>query len=128
MSGEHKLTMIIDGNARDICSHKEEVLGDLLLHVVRKRKCTPRDLLQTNSPVGRNRQLHNSSEASDNASSVSEGRSPGISKGKNDGAQNKHENEDVVLLRKKRRVVWHPVLHEKFVRAVNQIGIDSMND
>ncbi|KAE8698228.1 Two-component response regulator ARR1 [Hibiscus syriacus] len=99
-----------------------EALKNIWQHVVRKRKNEGKDFGQSGSVEG---YLHlKQSNDTDYSSSANEGNWKS-SKRRKDDEYETDERDDTSML-KKPRVVWSVELHQQFVAAVNQLGIDSM--
>ncbi|EFJ19926.1 type B response regulator [Selaginella moellendorffii] len=124
---------------------RTEELRNIWQHVVRKKRNEARDVEASGSVEDggeRNhhhhhqQQQHHSSQQQRRASTIDEGEfnSDGGGGGdpnwklakrrKDDGDETaEHDNDDSSTL-KKQRVVWSVELHQQFVNAVNQLGID----
>ncbi|GAV91052.1 Response_reg domain-containing protein/Myb_DNA-binding domain-containing protein [Cephalotus follicularis] len=98
-----------------------EALKNIWQHVVRKRKNEWKDLEQSGSIEDGDRPQKQAEDA-DYSSSVNEGNWRN-SKKRKDEEEEVEERDDSSTL-KKPRVVWSVELHQQFVAAVNQLGID----
>lgn len=134
MSADARTTNVMKGIKHGACDYlikpvRMEELKNIWQHVVRKKWSDNRDNEHSGSleDSGSNKRLINETEY---ASSVNEGADDSSKsqkkkrevKEEEDGEQ---ENGDPSSS-KKPRVVWSVELHQQFVNAVNQLGIDSM--
>lgn len=103
-----------------------EALKNIWQHVVRKKKHEWRDnnFDQSGSVEEGDRQQKQSEDV-DYSSSANEGNWKNSKKRKEEDDEGE-ERDDTSSL-KKPRVVWSVELHQQFVQAVHQLGIDSMN-
>ncbi|XP_031112706.1 two-component response regulator ARR2-like [Ipomoea triloba] len=100
-----------------------EALKNIWQHVVRKRKqeMKDKDIEQSGSVEEGDRQ-QKPSEDVDYSSSANEGNWKCLKKRKDEEDEGEERDETSAL--KKPRVVWSVELHQQFVAAVNQLGID----
>ncbi|KAI4311103.1 hypothetical protein MLD38_036027 [Melastoma candidum] len=98
-----------------------EALKNIWQHVVRKRKNERKELEQSGSAEDED-QLPKHSEDVDYSSTANEGTWKNVKRRK-DEDEDGEERDDTSTL-KKPRVVWSVELHQQFVAAVNQLGID----
>ncbi|KAK3189019.1 hypothetical protein Dsin_028580 [Dipteronia sinensis] len=101
-----------------------EALKNIWQHVVRKKKNEWKEIEQSGSVDEGDRQ-QKPSEDVDYSSSANEGnwRSSKRRKDEEDEADDRDDRDDSSTL-KKPQVVWSVELHQQFVAAVNQLGID----
>lgn len=128
MSADDGKNVVMKGVIHGACDYlikpvRIEALRNIWQHVVRKRKTEWKDLEQSGSVEDGDRE-QNLSEGANYSSSAYEG-SWNSSKRRRDAEEEPEERDDTSTL-KKPRVVWSVELHQQFVVAVNQLGIDSM--
>ncbi|KAH9683693.1 Two-component response regulator ARR2 [Citrus sinensis] len=126
MSADDSKQVVMKGVTHGACDYlikpvRIEALKNIWQHVVRKRKNEWKDLEQSGSVEEGDRQPKPSEEA-DYSSSANEGNWR-TSKRRKDEEEEMEERDDTSTL-KKPRVVWSVELHQQFVSAVNQLGID----
>lgn len=126
MSADDGKNVVMKGVTHGACDYlikpvRIEALKNIWQHVVRKRKNEWKDLEQSYSAEEGDRQQKASDEA-DYSSSANEGNWRNVKK-KRDEEEEAEEKDDTSTL-KKPRVVWSVELHQQFVAAVNQLGID----
>ncbi|XP_052191273.1 two-component response regulator ARR2-like [Diospyros lotus] len=126
MSADESKNVVMKGVTHGACDYlikpvRIEALKNIWQHVVRKRKNDWKDFEQSGSVEEVDRQQKPSEEA-DLSSSANEG-SWRNTKRRKDEEDEAEEREDTSTL-KKPRVVWSVELHQQFVAAVNQLGID----
>ncbi|XAR57031.1 hypothetical protein NMG60_11025030 [Bertholletia excelsa] len=126
MSADDSKSVVMKGVTHGACDYlikpvRIEALKNIWQHVVRKKKHEWKDFDQSGSMEDGERQ-QKASEDADFSSSVNEGnwRNP---KKRKDEEEEVEEKDDTSTL-KKPRVVWSVELHQQFVAAVNQLGID----
>lgn len=133
MSADGRTNLVMRGIRHGACDYlikpvREEELKNIWQHVVRKKKNENKEYEHSGSLDDNDRHKRGSDDA-EYASSVNEG-AEGLlkipkkrrdAKEEDDGEQ---ENDDPAAA-KKPRVVWSVELHQQFVSAVNQLGIDS---
>lgn len=131
MSADESPIVVMKGVTHGACDYlikpvRMEALRNIWQHVVRKKKheFKDKDFEQSGSVEDGERQ-QKPSEDVDYSSSANEG-SWRSSKKRKDEEENGEERDDQSTL-KKPRVVWSVDLHQQFVTAVNQLGIDSMH-
>ncbi|KAF2289122.1 hypothetical protein GH714_029007 [Hevea brasiliensis] len=98
-----------------------EALKNIWQHVVRKKRNVWKHLEQSGSVEEGDRQQKQSEDV-DHSSSANAGNRRN-SKKRKDEEEDAEERDDTSTL-KKPRVVWSVELHQQFVAAVNQLGID----
>lgn len=132
MSADGRTNLVMRGIRHGACDYlikpvREEELKNIWQHVVRKKKNENKEYEHSGSLDDNDRHKRGSDDA-EYASSVNEG-AEGLlkipkkrrdAKEEDDGEQ---ENDDPAAA-KKPRVVWSVELHQQFVSAVNQLGID----
>ena len=128
MSADDEKHVVMKGVTHGACDYlikpvRIEALKNIWQHVVRKRKDEWKDFEQSGSVEEGDRQQKQSEDA-DYSSSANEGNWKS-SKRRKDDEDEAEERDDTSTL-KKPRVVWSIELHQQFVAAVNQLGIDSM--
>ncbi|XP_010259415.1 PREDICTED: two-component response regulator ARR2-like isoform X2 [Nelumbo nucifera] len=126
MSADDGKDVVMKGVTHGACDYlikpvRIEAIKNIWQHVVRKRRNELKELEQSGS-VEDGDQLRKPSEDGDYASSANEG-SWRNSKKRKDEEEEGEERDDTSTL-KKPRVVWSVELHQQFVAAVNQLGID----
>ncbi|KAF3456297.1 hypothetical protein FNV43_RR00947 [Rhamnella rubrinervis] len=126
MSADDGQNVVMKGVTHGACDYlikpvRIEALKNIWQHVVRKKKNEWKDLEQSGSVEEGDRQPK-ASEDADYSSSANEGNWKG-SKKRKDEEEETDERDDSSTL-KKPRVVWSVELHQQFVAAVNQLGID----
>ncbi|GAA0146358.1 winged helix/forkhead transcription factor [Lithospermum erythrorhizon] len=129
MSADDSQNIVMKGVTHGACDYlikpvRMEALKNIWQHVVRKKKKEwkdTKDVEQSGSVEDGDRQLK-ASEDVDYSSSANEGNWKS-SKKRKDEDDDPDERDDTSTL-KKPRVVWSVELHQQFVAAVNQLGID----
>ena len=126
MSADDGKSVVMKGVTHGACDYlikpvRIEALKNIWQHVIRKRKNGLKDVEQSGSVEEGDRVLKGCDDG-DYSSSVNEGRG---SKKRRDEEEEGDERDDSSTL-KKPRVVWSVELHQQFMAAVNQLGIDSM--
>ncbi|KAG8636545.1 two-component response regulator ARR1 isoform X2 [Manihot esculenta] len=126
MSADDGKSVVMKGVTHGACDYlikpvRIEALKNIWQHVVRKKRNEWKDLEQSGSVEEGDRQPKQSEEA-DYSSSANEGNWRN-SKKRKDEEEDAEERDDTSTL-KKPRVVWSVELHQQFVAAVNQLGID----
>ncbi|KAI4344822.1 hypothetical protein L6164_012010 [Bauhinia variegata] len=127
MSADDGKNVVMKGVTHGACDYlikpvRIEALKNIWQHVVRKRKNEWKDIEQSGSAEEGDRQQKQSADEADYSSSANEGNWKN-SKKRRDEEEDAEEREDTSTL-KKPRVVWSVELHQQFVAAVNQLGID----
>ncbi|KAJ0238451.1 SANT/Myb domain-containing protein [Hirschfeldia incana] len=102
-----------------------EALKNIWQHVVRKRRSEWSVPEHSGSieETGERQQKQQRGAEDDNASSVNEGNNNSRKRKEQEGEEEQGEEEDASNL-KKPRVVWSVELHQQFVAAVNQLGVE----
>ncbi|TYI12379.1 hypothetical protein ES332_A09G273400v1 [Gossypium tomentosum] len=126
MSADDGKNVVMKGVTHGACDYlikpvRIEALKNIWQHVVRKRKNEWKDFEQSGSVEEGDRQPKQSEDA-DYSSSANEGNWKSSKRRKDDEDEN-DERDDTSTL-KKPRVVWSVELHQQFVAAVNQLGIE----
>ncbi|KAL2960247.1 hypothetical protein AAZX31_17G029600 [Glycine max] len=126
MSADDGKSVVMKGVTHGACDYlikpvRIEALKNIWQHVVRKRKNEWKDAEQSGSAEEGDRHPKASDEA-DYSSSANEG-SWRNSKKRRDEEEEAEDRDDTSTL-KKPRVVWSVELHQQFVAAVDQLGID----
>ncbi|KAJ1395312.1 Signal transduction response regulator, receiver domain [Sesbania bispinosa] len=126
MSADDGKSVVMKGVTHGACDYlikpvRIEALKNIWQHVVRKRKNEWRDTEQSGSAEEGDRQPKASDDA-DYSSSANEGNWRNAKK-RRDEEEEAEERDDTSTL-KKPRVVWSVELHQQFVAAVDQLGID----
>lgn len=127
MSADDGKNVVMKGVTHGACDYlikpvRIEALKNIWQHVIRKRKSGWRDLDQFGGTEEGDQQQKGSADDADYSSSANEGKS---SKKRKEEEEEGEERDDSSSL-KKPRVVWSVELHQQFMAAVNQLGIDSM--
>lgn len=127
MSADDSKQVVMKGVTHGACDYlikpvRIEALKNIWQHVVRKKKYDYKDVEQSGSWDEGDRQL----KQDDAVSSPANDGSWKNSKRKSGEDEDTDEKDDNATL-KKPRVVWSVELHQQFVAAVNQLGIDSMH-
>ncbi|KAK4586566.1 hypothetical protein RGQ29_023637 [Quercus rubra] len=126
MSADDGKQVVMKGVTHGACDYlikpvRIEALKNIWQHVVRKKKNEWKDLEQSGSVEEGDRQ-QKLSEDVDYSSSANEGNWKNSKKRKDE--EEETEDRDDTSTLKKPRVVWSVELHQQFVAAVNQLGID----
>lgn len=125
MSADDSKSVVMKGVTHGACDYlikpvRIEALRNIWQHVVRKRKHEWKDLDPSASA-----DEQKPPEEPDYSSSANEGHTWKNTKRRKDEEDETDERDESSSL-KKPRVVWSVELHQQFVAAVNQLGIDSM--
>lgn len=136
MSADGRTNLVLRGVRHGACDYlikpiRDEELKNIWQHVVRKKQNDMKDHDHSSSMDDNDRQKR-AIDDSEYASSLNEGvgTDEGLKtqKKRRDSKDEDDEMEsDDPTASKKPRVVWSVELHQQFVTAVNQLGIDSMN-
>ncbi|XP_028795753.1 two-component response regulator ARR2-like [Neltuma alba] len=126
MSADDAKSVVMKGVTHGACDYlikpvRIEALKNIWQHVIRKKKNEWKDLEQSGSAEEGDQKLKPADEA-DYSSSANEGNWRNAKK-RRDEDEEAEERDDSSTL-KKPRVVWSVELHQQFVAAVNQLGID----
>ncbi|KAA8548999.1 hypothetical protein F0562_000683 [Nyssa sinensis] len=126
MSADDSKNVVMKGVTHGACDYlikpvRIEALKNIWQHVVRKKKHEWKDFEQSGSMEDGESQAKPSEDV-EYSSSANEGNWRN-SKRRKDGEDEVEERDDTSAL-KKPRVVWSVELHQQFVAAVNQLGID----
>lgn len=124
MSADDSQQVVMKGVTHGACDYlikpvRIEALKNIWQHVVRKKKFEYKDVEQSGSWDEGDRQL----KQDDAVSSPANDGSWKNAKRKSGEDEETDEKDDTATL-KKPRVVWSVELHQQFVAAVNQLGID----
>ncbi|KAF9673211.1 hypothetical protein SADUNF_Sadunf10G0000700 [Salix dunnii] len=127
MSADDGKNVVMKGVTHGACDYlikpiRIEALKNIWQHVVRKKKNEQKDLEQSGSVEEGGDRQQKQAEDADYSSSANEG-SWKNSKRRKEEEEEVDERDDTSTL-KKPRVVWSVELHQQFVAAVNQLGID----
>ncbi|XP_074339245.1 two-component response regulator ARR2-like isoform X2 [Apium graveolens] len=127
MSADDSKNVVMKGVTHGACDYlikpvRLEALKNIWQHVVRKRKHVWKDIEQSGSVEDGKLQQQLPDDA-DYLSSANEG-SWRNSKRKKDEEEDAEDRDDDTSSLKKPRVVWSVELHQQFVAAANQLGID----
>ncbi|KAJ6719079.1 TWO-COMPONENT RESPONSE REGULATOR [Salix purpurea] len=133
MSADGRTSAVMRGIRHGACDYlikpiREEELKNIWQHVIRKKWNENKEQEHSGS-FEDNDCYKQGNDDIENASSVNEGGEEGVLKGqkKRNIAKEEDDNElenDDPSASKKPRVVWSVELHQQFVSAVNQLGID----
>ncbi|KAG5555199.1 hypothetical protein RHGRI_012668 [Rhododendron griersonianum] len=126
MSADDSKDVVMKGVTHGACDYlikpvRIEALRNIWQHVVRKRKNDWKDVEQSGSMEDGERQQKQLEDA-EFSSSGNEGNWRSSKRRKDEEDQG--EDRDDTSSLKKPRVVWSVELHQQFVAAVNQLGID----
>ncbi|KAL8128644.1 hypothetical protein V2J09_017799 [Rumex salicifolius] len=127
MSADDSKNVVMKGVTHGACDYlikpvRMEALKNIWQHVVRKKKNEWKDIDQSGSyDEGEKSQKQDDTEYTSPANDGSWKSSK--RKGEDDDADDKDDSSTL----KKPRVVWSVELHQQFVAAVNQLGIDIAN-
>lgn len=135
MSGDTRFNVVMKGVSHGACDFltkpvRMEELQNIWQHVVRRKWLDSKEIERSGSveEADRGRQVTDDSEY---ASTVNDGIdcSWKYQRKKRDAKEEDDNELDNIdpSSSKKPRVVWSVELHQQFVNAVNQLGIDSMN-
>lgn len=127
MSADDGKDVVMKGVTHGACDYlikpvRIEALKNIWQHVVRKRKTDGKDPDQSGGGDEGDQQLKGSDDA-DYSSSANECKS---TKKRRDQEDEDAEDRDDSSSLKRPRVVWSVELHQQFMAAVNNLGIDSM--
>ncbi|KAF8398931.1 hypothetical protein HHK36_014796 [Tetracentron sinense] len=136
MSADGRTSAVMQGIKHGACDYlikpiRIEELKNIWQHVVRKKWNGNKELEQSGSVEDNDRHGRGGDDA-EYASSVNEGTDGSwkVQKKRRDSKEDEDDGEldnDDPSTSKKPRVVWSVELHQQFVSAVNQLGIDSTN-
>ncbi|XP_019180836.1 PREDICTED: two-component response regulator ARR2-like isoform X2 [Ipomoea nil] len=129
MSADDSKNVVMKGVTHGACDYlikpvRIEALKNIWQHVVRKRKheWKEKDPEQSGSAEEGGDRPQKPSDDADYSSSVNEGNWKSSKKRKDEEDEGEERDDSSTL--KKPRVVWSVELHQQFVAAVNQLGID----
>eukprot|EP01018_Ginkgo_biloba_P028190 Gb_32182 [translate_table: standard] len=133
MSADGETSVVMKGIKHGACDYllkpvRIEALKNIWQHVIRKKRNESKELEHSGSVEDSDRHKKGSDDV-EYASSVNEGtngnwkQSKKRKEAKEEEDDGEQDNEDSSTL-KKPRVVWSVELHQQFVCAVNQLGID----
>ena len=131
MSADDSKNVVMKGVTHGACDYlikpvRIEALKNIWQHVVRKRKHEWKDKdFEQSGSAEEGERLVKPLEDVDYSSSATEGNWKTAKRRKDD--EDEPEEKDDTSSLKKQRVVWSVELHQQIVAAVNQLGIDSMN-
>lgn len=134
MSADGRTSAVMKGIRHGACDYlikpiREEELKNIWQHVARKKLNENKELEHSGSLEDNDRHKRGSNDV-EYTSSVNEG-TEGIVKSQKKRSSAKEDEDgdmenDDMSTSKKPRVVWSVELHQQFVSAVNQLGLDSM--
>ncbi|XP_073300753.1 two-component response regulator ARR2-like isoform X2 [Primulina huaijiensis] len=130
MSADDSKNVVMKGVTHGACDYlikpvRMEALKNIWQHVVRKKKNEWRDKdLEQSESAGDGTMLQKPSEDVEYSPSSNEGNWKSVNKRKEKDEEDGGEYRDEASTLKKPRVVWSVELHQQFVTAVNQLGID----
>ncbi|XP_021730283.1 two-component response regulator ARR2-like isoform X3 [Chenopodium quinoa] len=124
MSADDSKQVVMKGVTHGACDYlikpvRIEALKNIWQHVVRKKKYEYKDVEQSGSWDEGDRQLKHDDAVSSPANDGSWKNSK-----RKSGEDDEADDKDDTTTLKKPRVVWSVELHQQFVAAVNQLGID----
>lgn len=131
MSADDSKNVVMKGVTHGACDYlikpvRMEALKNIWQHVVRKKKNEWRDKdLEQSGSAGDGTMQQKPSEDVEYSPSSNEGNWKSVKKRKEKDGEDEGEDKDEASTLKKPRVVWSVELHQQFVIAVNQLGIDS---
>ncbi|XP_042462524.1 two-component response regulator ARR2-like isoform X1 [Zingiber officinale] len=136
MSSDDHKDVVMKGVTHGACDYiikpvRMESLKNIWQHVVRKKRNGSKELENSGSLEDNDRQRGGVDEG-DNASSACAGSWKSVKRKKEEVKDDDEDDDDEEALEehedpshsKKPRVVWSVDLHQKFVNAVNQLGVD----
>ncbi|CAA0821417.1 Two-component response regulator ARR1 [Striga hermonthica] len=128
MSADDSKNVVMKGVTHGACDYlikpvRMEALKNIWQHVIRKKKYEWKEKEQEQSGSVEDSERQPKPEDLDYSSSANEGNNWKSSKKRKDDDDEGDERDDTSTL-KKPRVVWSVELHQQFVTAVNQLGID----
>ncbi|XP_073137708.1 two-component response regulator ARR2 isoform X1 [Henckelia pumila] len=130
MSADDSKNVVMKGVTHGACDYlikpvRMEALKNIWQHVVRKKKNEWRDKdLEQSGSAGDGTMQQKPSEDVEYSPSANEGNWKSVKKRKEKDEEEEGEDRDEASTLKKPRVVWSVELHQQFVTAVNQLGID----
>lgn len=133
MSADDSKHVVMKGVTHGACDYlikpvRIEALKNIWQHVVRKKKQEWKEKdLEHSGSVEEGERQQKPLEDVDCSSSVNEGNWKNSKRRKDEDDEAEAEDRDDTSTLKKPRVVWSVELHQQFVTAVNQLGIDSKN-
>ncbi|CAN0855580.1 Two-component response regulator ARR1 [Linum grandiflorum] len=127
MSADDSKSVVMKGVTHGACDYlikpvRIEALKNIWQHVVRKKKNEWKEVEQSGSAEEGDSRQPKQSEDADYSSSINESNWRNSKRRKDDDEEG--EDRDDTSSLKKPRVVWSVELHQQFVAAVNQLGID----
>ncbi|XP_049403296.1 two-component response regulator ARR1-like [Solanum stenotomum] len=128
MSADDSKDVVMKGVTHGACDYlikpvRIEALKNIWQHVIRKKKHELKDKdFDQSTSVEDGDQLQKPPEDVDYSSSANEGNWKSSKRRKEE--EDETEERDDLSTSKKPRVVWSVELHQQFVQAVNQLGID----
>ncbi|KAJ4846074.1 hypothetical protein Tsubulata_027397 [Turnera subulata] len=131
MSADGRTSAVMRGIKHGACDYlikpiREEELKNIWQHVIRKKWNENKDFEQSGSLEDNDRHKRGNDDI-ENACSVNEGTEGALKCQKRRSSVKEEDDElenDDPSTSKKPRVVWSVELHQQFVSAVNQLGID----
>ena len=134
MSADGRTSAVMKGIRHGACDYlikpiREEELKNIWQHVVRKKWNENKELEHSGSLDDNDRHKRGNDDA-ECASSVNDGTDVSLRPQKKRSNAKEEEDDEIdnddPSTSKKPRVVWSVELHQQFVSAVNQLGVDSM--
>ncbi|WCJ23373.1 Two-component response regulator ARR1 [Euphorbia peplus] len=127
MSADDSKSVVMKGVTHGACDYlikpvRLEALKNIWQHVVRKKRNEWKDVEQSGSVEEGDHRGPKQSEDLEYSSSANEGNWRNSKKRKDEDDEGDDRDDSSTL--KKPRVVWSVELHQQFVQAVNQLGID----
>ncbi|CAN1247453.1 Two-component response regulator ARR2 [Linum perenne] len=127
MSADDSKNVVLKGVTHGACDYlikpvRIEALKNIWQHVVRKKKNEWKEMEQSGSAEEGDTRQPKQSDDADYSSSANEGNWRNSKRRKEDDEEGEDRDDTSTL--KKPRVVWSVELHQQFVAAVNQLGID----
>lgn len=129
MSVDGETSRVMKGVQHGACDYllkpiRMKELRNIWQHVFRKKIHEIRDM-ESHESIDAVQMMRNGTDHSDDVQFLSMEDLTSVKKRKD--IENKHDDKDFsdTSSTKKARVVWSVDLHQKFVKAVNQIGFDS---
>lgn len=132
ISGDESTNLVMRGIRHGACDYlikpvRDEELKNIWQHVVRKRRNENKEHDHSGSTEDHDRRKRAIDDA-EYASPVNDGADKAQKKRRDSKDEDDTEmDNDDSSTSKKPRVVWSVELHQQFVNAVNQLGIDSMD-
>ena len=133
MSADGSTSAVMKGIRHGACDYlikpiREEELKNIWQHVVRKKWNENKDFEQSGSldDNDRNKRKNDDTEHASSVNEEMEGPKGPKKRSNNPEEDDSEPDNDDPSTSKRPRVVWSVELHQQFVSAVNQLGLDSM--